>query len=188
MSKWHAYNNLSMDHIEAAGSRKNVTKTRGRPFVKGNPGRPKGARGRATLAAQMLLNGEAEALTRKAIELALDGDTMALRLCLERILPPRKELPIEFTMPPLRLSADLAAAMAAVIQAVAEGRILLAQALDFARLLHLYSQTASASDPDDLSALTDEELEDRISRLEALAAIDIDWHAEGEAAAGPQAS
>ena len=41
----------------------------------GNPaGKPKGARHRATLAAEALLDGEAEALTRKAIELALAGD------------------------------------------------------------------------------------------------------------------
>ena len=49
--------------------------------------RPKGARNRATLAAETLLDGEAEALTRKAVELALAGDTTALRLCLERVLP-----------------------------------------------------------------------------------------------------
>jgi Family of unknown function (DUF5681) len=55
----------------------------------GNPaGKPKVARHRATLAAEMLLDGEAEALTRKAVELALAGDVIALRLCLERILQP----------------------------------------------------------------------------------------------------
>jgi hypothetical protein len=37
------------------------------------------------------LDGEAEALTRKAIERALEGDTTALRLCLDRLLPPRKD-------------------------------------------------------------------------------------------------
>jgi hypothetical protein len=60
-------------------SRNNAAKTRGRPFGKGNPGRPKGARHRLTLAAEALLDGEAEALTRKAIELALGGETIALR-------------------------------------------------------------------------------------------------------------
>jgi hypothetical protein len=55
----------------------------------GNPrGKPRGARNRATLLAEALLDGEAEALTRKAIEKALEGDGMALRLCLERVLPP----------------------------------------------------------------------------------------------------
>ena len=52
-------------------SRNNAEKTRGRPFEKGNPGRPEGARNKATLAAQVLLDGEAENITRKAVELAL---------------------------------------------------------------------------------------------------------------------
>lgn len=142
MSEWHAYSNLGIDHSGVDSSRKNAAKTRGRPFAKGNPGRPKGARGRTTLAAQMLLDGEAEAITRKCIDLALDGDPTALRLCMERLVPPRKELPIEFTMPPLQSGADTTAAIAVIIQAVSEGKILLSQALDFVKLLHLYSQIA----------------------------------------------
>ena len=51
----------------------------------GNPaGRPKGARNRTTLAMQALLEGEAESLTRKAIEMAQEGDPVALRMCLDR--------------------------------------------------------------------------------------------------------
>ena len=65
--------------------------TQFRPGQSGNPnGRPKGSRNAATLALESLLDGEAEALTRKAVELALAGDIAALRLCLDRILPPRK--------------------------------------------------------------------------------------------------
>src|SRR5918998_3546498 len=63
--------------------------------VSGNPaGRPKGARHKYLLAMEALLDGEAESLTRKAIELALAGDTTALRLCLDRLAPPRKGRPI----------------------------------------------------------------------------------------------
>ena len=58
-------------------------KQRGKPFTKGhsgNPnGRPKGARNKTTLAAQMLLDGEAEALTRKVIDMALEGDLVAIK-------------------------------------------------------------------------------------------------------------
>jgi len=65
-------------------------KERGRPFEKGrsgNPaGRPRGCRNRSTEAARLLLQGEAEALARKAVELALGGDPVALRLCLDRLI------------------------------------------------------------------------------------------------------
>lgn len=54
----------------------------------GNPGgRPKAALNKATLASQTLPDGEAEALTRKVVELAKDGNLAALRHCLERLLP-----------------------------------------------------------------------------------------------------
>ena len=60
---------------------------RGRPFEKGQSGNPAGAAARdgkrATQAMQLLLDGEARALTRKAVEPALEGNTMALRMCLE---------------------------------------------------------------------------------------------------------
>ena len=56
-------------------------------FGTGNPGKPKGARHRATLAVAALLDGEAEALTRKAVDMALAGDRAAMRLCLERLAP-----------------------------------------------------------------------------------------------------
>ena len=42
---------------------------------------------------EALLDGEAEAITRVAVDKAKEGDTTALRLCLERILPPRKDRP-----------------------------------------------------------------------------------------------
>jgi hypothetical protein len=71
--------------------RKNAGRTRGRPFENGNPGRPRGSRNKATVAAESLLEGEAERLTRKAVERALEGDVAALKLCMDRLLPPRRE-------------------------------------------------------------------------------------------------
>lgn len=62
--------------------------------VSGNPkGKIKGTKNLVTRAAEAMLDGEADKLTRKAIEMALSGDSFALRLCLERIIPPRKDLP-----------------------------------------------------------------------------------------------
>jgi len=119
---------------------------RGRPFIKGqsgNPaGKPKGARHRATLAAEALLDGEAEALTRKAIELALAGDPIALRLCLDRILPPRRERPLRFVLPELRSVADASSAMAAILAAVASGDTCLAEAGELAKLVDAFIRAA----------------------------------------------
>jgi len=88
---------------------------RGRPFERGksgNPaGRPKGARNYATVLAEGLLDGEAEAITRKVIDKALGGDSTALRLCLERLLPPRRERPVAFQLPAkIETLADVIAA------------------------------------------------------------------------------
>src|SRR4051794_17225119 len=66
----------------------------------GNPaGRPAGSRNKSTLLSEEMLQGQAPAIIQKAIDLALKGDTTALRLCLERICPPRKERLIDLPLP-----------------------------------------------------------------------------------------
>ncbi len=90
-------------------------------FAPGNPGKPRGARHKATRAVLALLDGEAETLTRKAVELALGGDATALRLCLERLAPPAKDGPVTFPLPPMQAARDAARAAAAVLDAVAAG-------------------------------------------------------------------
>jgi hypothetical protein len=62
-------------------------------------GRSRRQRNKTTLAVEALLDGEAETLTRKAIELAKAGDLAALRVCLDRIAPPRKDRPVLFELP-----------------------------------------------------------------------------------------
>ena len=90
----------------------------------GNPrGKPKGCLHKATRAAQELLDGESEAITRKAIEKALEGDPIALRLCLERLIPSRKDRPLTLKFPKIEGAADLPQALAAVMAAVAAGDI-----------------------------------------------------------------
>ena len=86
-------------------------------------GKPKGARHRATRAVEALLEGQSDALTQKAISKALEGDTTALRLCLDRIAPPRKDAPISFELPPIRSAADTVSASSALLDAVAAGDV-----------------------------------------------------------------
>jgi hypothetical protein len=89
-----------------------------------NPvGRRPGSRNKATIAAAKLLAGELEGLTRRAVELALAGDPIVLRLCVERILPVSRERAVNVRLPPIKSSADIAPAMEAVISALAKGAI-----------------------------------------------------------------
>ena len=120
-----------------------------RPGQSGNPnGRPKGSRNATTLAVESLLDGQAKALTQKAIDLALSGDLIALRICLDRILPPRKNRPIEFVMPPIETIADAPRAIGAITSAVARGEITATEAADVSRLVEIYVRAVEASDLD----------------------------------------
>src|SRR4029077_13663458 len=90
--------------------------TRFRKGQSGNPsGRPQGARNKTTLAVEALLDGEAENLTRKAIELAKAGDGPSLRLCLDRLVPARKDRPVAFDMPRLETAGDALKASTAIV-------------------------------------------------------------------------
>ena len=80
---------------------KNGRNTDGK-FSDGNAGRPKGSRNKATIAIDSLLEGQAEALTQTAISKALDGDSIALRLCMDRIAPPMKDKPVVFPLPKMQ--------------------------------------------------------------------------------------
>ena len=57
------------------------------------------------------------------MELALEGDTTALRLCLERILSPRNGRPISFDLPDLTNSGDVRAAALSLLRSVAVGDV-----------------------------------------------------------------
>ena len=105
----------------------------------GNPaGRSRGSRNKAIVAAEMLLESDAEALTRRAVERALEGDTAALRLCLDRIIPPRRERLVQLGLPPVRSVGDLGGAMAAITTAAARGAITPGEAAELARVVEIF--------------------------------------------------
>jgi len=96
----------------------------------------------------MLLDGEAGQLTRRAIEMAMGGDTVALRLCLERIIPPRRERLVRFKLPELQSAADAARAMASITAAVAVGQITPGEAAELAKLVEVFVTALEANDFD----------------------------------------
>jgi hypothetical protein len=141
---------------ENTGSKQ--AETQFKPGRSGNPaGRPKGSRNATTLALETLLDGQANALTQKAIDLALAGDMAALRLCLDRILPPRKDRPLTFEFPEITNAAEAAKTMAAILAAVASGEITPIEASEIGKLVDSYVRAVEAT-----------ELAERIERLERM--------------------
>lgn len=130
---------------------------RWQPGVAGNPtGRPRGSRHRTSVAIEALLEGEAEGLTRKAVELALGGDTTALRLCLERLAPPRKDRPVAIALPKMRAVEDLPGVTSAVLGAVASGEMTPSEGEAVSRLVEVHRRAVEMAD-----------IEERLAALEA---------------------
>ena len=134
---------------------------RGRPFEKGlsgNPnGRPKGSRNATTMALETLLDGQANALTQKSIDMALGGDMAALRLFVDRILPPLKDRPESFTLPTINSAQDAAAIVSSVLAAVAAGEITPTDAAEVGKLIDSYVKAYEIA-----------ELAERLERLERM--------------------
>ena len=101
---------------------KNGRNTAGQ-FSVGNSGRPRGSRNKATLAIESLLQGQAEALTQTALTKALEGDSVALRLCMDRIAPPPKDAAVTFSMPTMSNALDASEAAGSIRRAVSEGEL-----------------------------------------------------------------
>jgi hypothetical protein len=87
-------------------------------------------------------------LTHKAVAFALAGNPNALRLCVERILAPRRDRPVQFDLPPIRGAADIAHAMAAITNAVAQGDLTPGEAERLGRLIEIHLRAIEARDFD----------------------------------------
>ena len=116
------------------------------PGQSGNPaGRPPGARNKATIIAEMLLQGEAEELTRKAIERAKAGDVGALRMCLDRLVPRPRQRTVAFELPPLKSAADAALGIASIAASIAAGEITPHEGGEFVRVVDAFVRSYEAT-------------------------------------------
>lgn len=115
-------------------------------FTFGNPGKPKGSRHKATQAVERILAGSGRELTKKALEMALSGDTTALRLCIERIAPVRRDNPVEFDLPRMTNAAEAAKAASAVINAVSKAEITPLEGAAVMSLIESFRKTLETTD------------------------------------------
>ena len=129
-------------------------------FSAGNPGRPRGSRNKATLAVESLLQGQVEVLTQTAINKALEGDSVALRLCMDRIAPPPKDAAVTFSMPTMSNALDAAEAAGSVLRAVIEGKLTPIEATRVMGLIDSYRRTLELT-----------EIEERLRALEVVEGV-----------------
>jgi hypothetical protein len=100
--------------------------SRGAPFEPGNKlgrGRPQGSRNKSTMAALELLREHSDVVVRKCIAEALRGNKMAMKLCMDRIVPARRDPPVKLTLPPVNTAAEVAKALNVVLKAISSGRL-----------------------------------------------------------------
>jgi hypothetical protein len=113
----------------------------------GNPeGRPPGSRNKATLLIEQLLDDATKDITKKAIELAKAGDSTALRLCMDRIVPARKDRHIAFKLPKMESPEHAVKAAAAIVEAVAGAELTPSEAAEMMKLVEGYTGILEAED------------------------------------------
>jgi hypothetical protein len=147
---------------------KTVKKRRGpgKPFEPGNNanprGRPKGSRNKTTIACEALLAGEAEAIVRKAVELAKAGDVGMVRALLGFILPPKRERHLKFTLPTVETASDALLASRMIVEGVASGELSPAEGAEMSKALETHIRLFEVVD-----------LESRLAALERQGGIGV---------------
>ena len=136
----------------------------GKPFEPGNSfgkGRPKGSRNRSTAAALALLHEHSEALIKKCIAEALKGNMIAMRLCIERILPVLQESAIKFKVGPTDTCAEVGQVQDSILKEISKGRIVPRQGAVVVNILEGKRRT-----------IENQTIEERVSALESKMAED----------------
>jgi len=95
----------------------------------GNPaGRPPGARNKKTLAIEESFLERADEIVNDVIDRAKDGQPAAMRLCMERLVAPKRQRAIAIDLPVIETPEDARKALAAVSAALADGHITINEA------------------------------------------------------------
>jgi hypothetical protein len=135
---------------------------RGRPFQKGNPGRPPGSKNKLTRLLEELVERDGENLTRKAIQLGLKGNVPCLQYLLDRIMPKRRGRPLDFQLPKINGVRDIAPAMAAITNGLSNGDLTLEEASEVMGFLESYERAIIRND----HVFRIEDVESRLKQME----------------------
>ena len=129
------------------------------PGQSGNPaGRPRGARNKATVLMETLLDNDGEDLIRRYIEQAKAGDIKVLGFLMGVILPKRNGALIALDLPPLEKASDAPIAIAAIISAVCSGELTPQEGIMLTRMVEAFLRA-------------DQKVEKLVRKLERLADV-----------------
>jgi hypothetical protein len=118
--------------------------TRGRPFQKGNGGRPRGSKNRSTQILATVSPDDQAQILRKGVELAKAGDPILLRFFLARMIP--KDRLIHIDLPVMGFADDAAETIAAIMRAVCDGKITPEEGTRLATIATLHSRALETAD------------------------------------------
>lgn len=135
-----------------------MSQVRGRPFQAGNRmgrGRPKGSRNKTIKAMQELLDQHAESIMRKCIIQAIQGERVAMRLCVERLFPARRDALVQIPLRGSKTLAEVDASFEALLRALVHGEVTPSEAETISNILENRRRVIETA-----------ELEERLRRLE----------------------
>jgi hypothetical protein len=119
-------------------------------FQKGQSGNPagpaKGTRHKITMLAEKLLEDDRDDIVRAVIAAAKGGDSTAMRLCIERLIPVRKGRPVMFDLPPVKTAADVAEAVGELSRAMAAGELTTDEASAAASVIEMHRRAIETTD------------------------------------------
>jgi len=131
------------------------------PGNKFSKGRPAGSRNKVSIAAMNLLKDEEKALSRKAIDSALNGNTQMLQFCLSRLLPPPpKDTPIKLSGMPVCNDVKSSVALSSfILEQMSRGKLTVSQAHMISGIVEKHIRCLQLTD-------VEQRLEDIEARLE----------------------
>jgi hypothetical protein len=129
------------------------------PGNSGNPGgRPRGAGNRIHVELRNILMDDASRVVRRVIELALQGDPIACKMVMDRILPRRICVPLtNVQLPAMKSAADAMEALGVIARAMLDGRVSASEAAALCQVVETFRRTLETLDHEKRIA----DLEDR---------------------------
>ena len=110
-----------------------------------------------------MLDADTHQIMYALIESGLGGDSRSLRLCASRLLPARRDTPVEFELPSVTTAREAVDALGRIAAEVAAGALTPSEGFKIAAIIDRQR-----------AAIETVDLEERLARLESMVVEEID--------------